>query len=128
MLGSVMIRGIGLDIVEIARIERIWNRFGRRFAARILHPNELEMLPDLPIAFLAGRFAVKEAAAKALGTGFDRGIGPLEIETARAASGRPVLCLHGNAAARLKELCAAHCHVSITHGRDTAAAVVVLED
>ena len=122
-----MIRGLGLDIIEIARIERIWKRYGARFALRILHPGERTALPESPVLFLAGRFAVKEAAAKALGTGFAAGITPTDMETGREDSGAPVLRLHGAAARRMAELGASCAHVSITHSRGVAAAVVVLE-
>ena len=65
-----MIVGLGVDIVELERIARTFRRFGGKFAERILAPAELERLPGEPAAFLASRFAVKEAAVKALGTGF----------------------------------------------------------
>lgn len=123
-----MIVGIGIDITEIDRIAKGWGRFGDRFARRILHPQELARMPVAnPVAFLAGRFAVKEAAVKALGTGFSGGIRPRDIEVGPAPGGAPQLILHGKAAARMETLGATRAHVSLTHGRDTAAAVVVLE-
>ncbi len=120
-------RGLGLDIIEIARIERIWGRYGSRFASRILHPGELAALPESPVLFLAGRFAVKEAASKALGTGFAHGVTPVDMETVREQSGAPALRLHGAAARRMAEIGASRVYVSITHSRGVAAAVVVLE-
>ncbi len=123
-----MIVGIGIDITEIDRIAKGWGRFGDRFARRILHPHEVVRMPAAnPVAFLAGRFAVKEAAVKALGTGFSDGIGPRDIEVGVAPAGAPQLVLHGKAAARMEVLGATRTHVSLTHGRDTAAAVVILE-
>lgn len=123
-----MIVGIGIDIVELDRIAAAWERFGERFARRILHPDEVKRLPhNAPVAFLAGRFAVKEAAVKALGTGFSAGIGPRDIEVRPLPGGAPGIAMHGAAALRLQTLGAKGLHVSLTHGRDTAAAVVVLE-
>lgn len=122
-----MIVGLGIDIAELPRIARAWERHGKRFAERVLHPAELARLPDAPVAFLAARFAAKEAAVKALGTGFTGGIGPKDIEVRPLPTGQPMLVLHAGAAARLAELGATTAHVSLTHGRDTAAAVVILE-
>lgn len=122
-----MIVGLGLDVCELDRIERSWKRFGEKFAARILHPNELASLPSLPIAFLASRFAAKEAAVKALGTGFTEGIWFTHIEVARADSGKPTLKLHGKAADKARELGASRLHISLTHGKGVASAVVILE-
>lgn len=122
-----MIVGLGIDIAEISRIAKAWERHGQRFAARVLHPAELACLPPSPVAFLAARFAAKEAAVKALGTGFSQGIGPRDIEVRPLPTGQPQLVLHGKAATRLATLGATAAHVSLTHGRDTAAAVVVLE-
>ena len=123
-----MIIGIGLDIVELDRIDRAWQRHGQRFAQRILCPAELERLPPrTPVAFLAARFAAKEAAVKALGTGFSNGIGPHDIEVRSLPSGQPCIQRHGKAAQRLGEMGATRALISLTHGRDTAAAVVILE-
>jgi len=122
-----VILGLGIDVCELDRIERSWSRFGIRFAERILHPNELELIPPSPAAYLASRFAVKEAAAKALGTGFTQGISFRDIEVARGASGKPELRLHAMAAEVARTLGATRHHVSLTHGRGIASAVVILE-
>jgi len=123
-----MIVGLGLDVVELARVERSLQRFGERFARRILTPAELAAMPPAHAApYLAVRFAAKEAASKALGTGIASGVGFQDMEVLRLPSGQPVLHLTGGAAARLLALGGARAHVSLTHGRDTAAAVVVLE-
>lgn len=137
-----MIRGLGLDVVETDRIAHSLQRFGRRFLQKILSAPEEQALrergltcpeeassrpaPAL-VSALAARFAAKEAAAKALGTGFARGIGMHDVEIHTLPSGQPELRLHGPAAARMAELGAVCAHVSLTHGRDTAAAVVILE-
>lgn len=119
--------GLGLDVVELDRIRRIWDRFGQTFARRILTRNERLHLPSRPIAHLASRFAAKEAAVKALGTGFSQGITFQDLEIMPLDSGQPTLTLHGKALARAAALGAIRTHISLTHGRDTAAAVVVLE-
>lgn len=138
-----MIVGLGIDITELERIQKTWERHGDRFAKRILHKNEWTYFqekidnhdtvqhtkPIAPINFLATRFAAKEAAVKALGTGFNEGIGPCDIEVYSLPSGQPMLRFHGHAAQRLTAMGVSEqgAHLSLTHGRDTAAAVVVLE-
>ena len=122
-----MILGLGLDVVELDRIESSLARFQDRFLARILTPAERAALPPHRLARVAGLFAAKEAAVKALGTGFSQGIGPQHLEILSDPLGRPVLGLHGPAGDRARALGAASWHVSITHGRTTAAAVVIME-
>ena len=78
-------------------------------------------------AFVAGRWAAKEAAVKALGCGFSLGIGPRHIEILPTPTGKPELRFTGPALERARQLGVRHIHVSITHERTTAAAVVVLE-
>ncbi len=126
-----MILGLGLDVVEKSRIARVWERYGPRFADRILHPDEvarLESLNGSEVQFLASRFAAKEAAVKALGTGFSRGILPVHIAIATLPDGRPQLRLYAEAQKRMQELRADRVHISLTHGRETVAAIVILED
>lgn len=122
-----MIVGLGLDLVELPRIDAALARFGDRFLARILTPAERDALPPRPLARLAGLFAAKEAAAKALGTGFAQGVTFQHLEILPDPLGRPTLTLHGPALAQAQRLGATTWHVSITHERATAAAVVVLE-
>lgn len=119
--------GIGLDVVELDRIQRILHRFKDAFALRILTEAELRELPAKPIPFLASRFAAKEAAVKALGTGFSQGVLFQHVETLTLASGQPVLNLTGRAFELARDLGVSAAHISLTHGRDVAAAVVVLE-
>ena len=118
-----MILGIGIDMTEIERIEKACGK--QAFFLRIYTPRERESCGGRP-ASLAGRFAVKEAAAKALGTGF-RGISPLEIETVNDEQGKPVVRLTGEAARRAERLGCRRIHVSITHTKTTASAIVILE-
>ena len=126
-----MILGLGLDVVEISRIARSWEKFGERFAKKLLHPLELEKMGKAGAAsmpFLASRFAAKEAAVKALGTGFSQGVVPVDICVISQASGLPVLRLFGKAEERLREMGGARTHLSLTHGKETVAAVVIIED
>ena len=122
-----MIVGMGIDIVELARIEKSLGRFGLRFAEKILGPEELAGMPDHPLNYVAGRFAAKEAAVKALGTGFSNGLGLLDVEVLRGPAGQPLLYLHGPARQRAEALGMRAAHVSISHDRSAAVAVVVLE-
>lgn len=126
-----MLVGMGTDIVEVERISAGLERFGPRYAAKILSPAELALLAPgggLPPAVrLAGRFAAKEAAVKALGTGFSAGIGLHDVEILADAGGRPLLSLAGRARMRLQQLGARSLHVSISHERHYAVAVVILE-
>jgi holo-[acyl-carrier protein] synthase len=127
-----MILGVGIDLVEISRIRGLLDRHGERFTARIFHVSELEQFRyelDAPAAaaYVAARFAAKEAAVKALGAGFTRGIGPRDLRVASLPSGQPVLSFHDKAQDRAREMGVRGIHLSLTHSRDAAGAVVVLE-
>jgi holo-[acyl-carrier protein] synthase len=123
-----VILGIGTDIVQVARMERNLDRFGGRFPRRILTPNELRDFARVPrqAHFLAKRFAAKEAAAKAFGTGFRDGLQPRHIGICHDALGRPCLEFLGPAAQLKDRMGAAVDHVSIADERDYAVAFVVL--
>lgn len=125
-----MIVGIGTDIVEIARIRRSLEKFGERFAGKILGESELVRFRTVkePAAWLARRFAAKEAAAKALGTGMRGGVHFVQIEIRHQKSGAPLLDLTGRAAARADKLGVNNSHVSISDERDFAVAFVILEN
>jgi holo-[acyl-carrier protein] synthase len=122
-----MIVGLGMDVTELDRIEKAYARSGERFLGKILSPAERAQLPKLAIPFLAARFAAKEAGAKALGTGFRDGISFRDIEVTSDERGKPLVRFLGKALERAMYLGVTHAHVSLTHGRDVAAAVVVLE-
>ena len=122
-----MIVGLGVDVVELARIEKIWKRYGNRFASRILTPTEHQALPSAPVAYLASRFAAKEAAVKALGTGFRDGITLHSVAVQKLDQGQPRLLLFGPAAQKAQELSAEFWHLSLSHSRNTACAVVIIE-
>ena len=125
-----MIVGCGLDMIEIARIEETIARHGTRFLERVYLPEEILYCRRKRNAAesFAARFAAKEAAAKALGTGIQNGVGWRDIEIVRALSGRPSLIFHGRAAAIARQIGAHHSVVSLTHSRTQALAQVLLED
>ncbi len=123
-----MILGIGTDIVSIRRMEDLLRRRGERLARRLLSARELEEYRAAPdrAAFLAKRFAVKEATAKALGTGFREGIIKAHIRVRHDALGRPLLELADAAQARATQLGVRESWVSVADERDYATAFVVL--
>jgi holo-[acyl-carrier protein] synthase len=123
-----MIKGLGLDVTELDRIAKVYERHGGRFLDKILTPAEREALPKQAVPYLAARFAAKEAGAKALGTGFRQGITYRHFQVEADSLGKPVLRLIGPALDRARTLGATRWHLSLTHGRDVAAAVVILED
>ncbi|MDR1857545.1 MAG: holo-ACP synthase [Desulfovibrio sp.] len=122
-----MIIGIGTDVVELDRIRRIHERFGLRFLEKLLVPEEIETLPPRPVATIAGRLAAKEAAVKALGTGFSLGISPGQVVILKDALGRPLLDLRDAALERARALGVGASHLSISHERSVAVAIVILE-
>jgi holo-[acyl-carrier protein] synthase len=123
-----MILGMGLDVAELDRIRESMERFGARFAKRLLTEAETEAMPKGDAtAFVAARFAAKEACAKALGTGFAEGVTMHNIEVRSLPSGAPTLLLSGRARELAEAMGANRLHLSLTHGRDVAAAVVILE-
>jgi holo-[acyl-carrier protein] synthase len=119
---------LGLDLTEIDRVAGVLERHGERFLARIFRPGEIRRARRHPRAFaehVAGRFAAKEAAMKALGLGW-RGLAFRDIEVGRDAHGKPLIAFHGRALERSRALDVLSAEVTITHGRDIAAAVVAL--
>lgn len=124
-----MIVGLGTDLVEIARIEESIARFGERFLVRVYTPGEVAFCQQKRNAAesFAARFAAKEAAAKALGTGISRGVGWQEIEVVRRRGERPEIVLHGRAAERAQAIGVQQMALSLTHTREMAMAVVILE-
>jgi len=121
-----MISGIGLDVCSIDRMRRALERHGDRFFARICSDEERRELEGRdPATALAGRFAAKEAFAKAIGGA--PGVGWHEVLVLRGKSGRPRLEPRGTAAALLESAKIVRWHVSISHDAGFAAAMVVLE-
>lgn len=125
-----MIVGSGVDMIEIARIAETIDRYGDRFRERVFLPGEILYCRRKRHAAesFAARFAAKEAAAKALGTGIQAGVGWKDIEIVRAPSGKPSLAFHGRAAAIALQLGARNAVISMTHTRTQALASVLLED
>ncbi len=125
-----MIVGIGTDLVSIARIERLYQRHPERFVQRILASSELAAFYSScnKPAFLAKRFAVKEAAAKALGLGIRSGLTFRDFRVHRDPKGQPVLSLEGKASRIAKSKKIQALHLSISDERTHALAFVVLED
>ena len=126
---KTMIVGCGVDIIEIARIAESLSRYGDRFRRRVFLPGEIAycMQKRNAAESFAARFAAKEAAAKALGTGIQAGVGWRDIEVVRASSGRPSLVLHGRAQTVALRLGATRAVVSLTHSKTEAFAQVLLE-
>ena len=124
-----MILGIGLDVVETARLDRALARHGERFAERVYTAAELADCAARRdrIEALAGRFAAKEAFLKALGTESVLELLLQEIEVVAGDSGRPEFRLGGSAAARVRERGVQRLSLSLTHDGGVAAAVVILE-
>jgi holo-[acyl-carrier protein] synthase len=124
-----MIAGIGVDIVDIARIRALLDKYGERFLRRVYTEAETAyaMSGANRAERLAGRFAVKEALMKALGTGKSNGILWRDVETLRGRSGKPEVRLHGQAAGWAKRRGGDAVHVSITHDGGKAMAFVILE-
>ncbi len=124
-----MIHGIGIDAIEIDRIRHTLGRWGDRFLERVFTQAERDEFARWadPAERVAGRFALKEACMKALGTGWSRGVRWRDIEGVRLPTGRPTVRLHGQARRIFSALGATQIHASITHTRRDAIAVVVFE-
>jgi holo-[acyl-carrier protein] synthase len=124
-----MIVGIGVDLCEVDRMEAAIARHGERFLTRIYTSAERTYCESKVnrMERFAGRFAAKEAAMKAIGTGWRRGVTWRDFEVVRAASGQPVILFHGAARQIADELGVKRALVSITHIKSMAMAQVVLE-
>jgi len=124
-----MIVGTGVDIVETPRIQRALKRHGERFARRLYTPQEIgycERFKNKAERY-AARFAAKEAAFKALGTGWGEGLRWLEVEVTHRSSGKPELVLSGRAQQLARELGVTRSAVSISHADRYVVAQVILE-
>lgn len=124
-----MIVGTGMDVAEVERIARSIERFGRRFLERVFTAEEIRYCESKAnkMERYAGRFAAKEAAMKAIGTGWNRGVGWRDLEVKRSPGGRPTVLFHGKAAEFFQKLGAVRAHLSITHTNELAVAQVILE-
>jgi len=124
-----VILGVGIDIIEVARIRSSYERFGERFLNRILLPNEIAycLSHKVPAPFLAARFAAKEAISKAFGTGIGAQLGWQDMEVGRKESGEPFVILHGGGKKLLEERKGRVVLISLSHTQEHAAAVAILE-
>jgi holo-[acyl-carrier protein] synthase len=126
-----MVLGLGCDLIEISRIEDSLQRYGERFLQRVYTPGEISYcqrkMKHAAESF-AARFAAKEATAKALGTGISRGISWREIEVRREPGERPTIVLSGRAAERAAFIGIRSIQLTLSHSREIAMAVVVVED
>ena len=124
-----MILGVGIDIIEVARIQASYERFGDRFLNRILHPAEIAycLTHKVPAPFLAARFAAKEAISKAFGTGIGAHLGWQDLEVGRKESGEPFVILHGAGQQLFETRGASRILLSLSHTQAHAAAMAVLE-
>ncbi|MBN2178531.1 MAG: holo-ACP synthase [Deltaproteobacteria bacterium] len=123
------IHGIGTDLVEVARIERIIKKWNGHFLKRVFSENEIvycERKAHSPQHY-AARFAVKEALLKSLGKGLFSGLSLRDIEVVNTKEGRPQLMVHGKVRGIIDALNIITCHVSISHTNNFATAVVILE-
>lgn len=119
-----MIVGIGNDIIEIERVRKACQ--SEAFLRHVYTAREREAFEKFPVS-LAGNFAVKEAVAKAMGTGF-HGFGPAEIEVLREESGKPYVVLYGAAKEKAELLMISRIWVTISHDRESAIATAVAEN
>ena len=124
-----MIIGVGVDIEEVARIRNAIECHSDRFVRRIFTPGEIAHAEDRAQQFssYAARFAAKEAAMKALGTGWGQGVRWVDIEVENQPEGRPLLRLHRQAAKVATSLGCRSIHLSISHTRAIVLAEVILE-
>lgn len=123
------ILGHGIDLTEVDRIDEMLAEHGDRFVQRCFTPREIADAGDGPrrVEHLAARFAAKEAALKALGTGWAQGVGWTDVAVHRAESGKPELVITGRAAVVAAERGITRWHVSLTHTKDHAVASVIAE-
>lgn len=124
-----MILGIGTDLIEVARIATAFEKFGERFAGRILLPDEIAYCRSHrnPAPFLAVRFAAKEAISKAFGTGIGSQLGWHDMEIRRHESGEPWVQLHGKGKLLFEARGARQLRVSLSHTQNYATAMALLE-
>jgi len=124
-----MIKGIGVDSTELARIARVYAEYGDKFLDRIYAPEEQAYALRYadPVPRLAARFAAKEACMKALGTGWNDGVRWRDIVVVNTTMGKPEMRVFGRAKHYLDKLDASSIHVSITHSHEAATVIVIFE-
>jgi holo-[acyl-carrier protein] synthase len=124
-----VIVGTGVDLAEVKRIREAIERYGARFVERVFTPAEVAYVERKANRYerYAARFAAKEAAMKAIGTGWRRGVRWQDFEVANLHSGKPTMSLHGCAAAVAEQLGVKSVSLSMTHTAEMAMAIVILE-
>jgi holo-[acyl-carrier protein] synthase len=124
-----MIYGTGIDIVEVQRMAGIIARWGKRFVERVFTPGEIEYCNKraFPAMHYAARFAAKESLLKSLGIGLGMGLSLKEIEVISDQRGKPEVRLQGRAEGMLRNLGVSVAHLSLSHTRHSATALVILE-
>lgn len=124
-----MIYGIGTDLVEVNRIGKIIERWGERFIKKIYSQNEIHYCQHkaYPVLHYAARFAAKESFLKSLGIGLGMGVSLKDIEVINNSQGSPQLCMNKKIQGILDKRGVTAVHLSMTHTREHACAIVVLE-
>lgn len=124
-----MIVGMGIDVAEVKRIQAVIELQQERFLRRVYTPEEVAYCEQFKNKFerFAGRFAAKEAAMKALGTGWSRGVRWVDVEVVRQRGGRPTIALRGEARKIADALGVKNIALSITHTAEQAIAQVIFE-
>ena len=123
------IRGLGVDVVEVSRVDQILERHPERFVDRLCRRGEARRRGSRAAwaQHVGGLFAAKEAVLKALGTGWARGLSLRQVEIRHTDEGQPLVRLHGEAARRAGDMGVTRIHLTISHERTVAVAVAVLE-
>jgi holo-[acyl-carrier protein] synthase len=125
-----MVLGLGTDLIEIERVQASMDRFGERFLDRVFTEGEIAycMRKKQSAESFAARFAAKEAGAKALGTGINRGVSWKEIEVRREIGQRPTLHFSGRAGELANAMGVRRVQLSLSHSRKLAMAMALIED
>jgi holo-[acyl-carrier protein] synthase len=125
-----MIVGTGVDLCEVARLKAAMERHGERFKNRVFTDREIRYAESKANRYerFAARFAAKEAGMKALGTGWQGGLGWRDLEVTNLPSGRPTLAFHRKAEEIAKKMGVRNISLSLTHTADQAMALVILEN
>jgi len=123
-----LIFGVGIDILKKSRIEKIWDRFGMRFAKRFLLDNEMDLFVHAknPMRFLAMRFAAKEAIVKAMGTGFSYGIWIRDVGTIPNDRGQPRIIYSARGQTIREDLGISDGHLTLSDEAGLVVAVAIL--
>ncbi len=125
-----MICGVGIDLVENRRMEKIIEKWGGKFISRFFSDEEMEYCGKHahPVPHYSARFAAKESFLKALGIGLGMGVKLSDISVANDQNGKPFLNLSGEAESYIREREITHVHLSLTHTKHYASAIVLLEN